>query len=317
MTTSPEGKRRNLILAVEEPEIYMHPQAQRTIRSVFRKIAKGGDQVIFSTHSSLLVDVAYFDEIIRLENNLQNIDGKRTTVSRAYQLPVSRMIEDLEVRYPKLKGTATPASMRDRYSHAYNPRRNEGFFASKIILVEGLTEEYSLPIYADAIPNCAFDPQGISVVECGGKMTMDRLFRIFNELRIPCYMLFDYDSTNSEKDIIDKSKELLALANEKPEAPASLFVADGVACFPHKWEVDLKDEIPDASTKTVKARKALGLSPDNDSGKPLIARYIARDLTSQSPAIVPPSIKRIIERAVMVTWKQSCLRTREGEVAET
>ncbi len=44
MTSSAEGKKRSLILAVEEPELYMHPQAQRTIRRVFRKIAEGGDQ---------------------------------------------------------------------------------------------------------------------------------------------------------------------------------------------------------------------------------------------------------------------------------
>ena len=42
MTSTAEGKMRNLILAVEEPELYMHPQAQRTIRQVFRKIAEGG-----------------------------------------------------------------------------------------------------------------------------------------------------------------------------------------------------------------------------------------------------------------------------------
>ncbi len=34
----------------------------------------------------------------------------------------------------------------------------------------------------DAVKDCAFDPQNISVVECGGKFAMHRLFRIFNEL---------------------------------------------------------------------------------------------------------------------------------------
>ena len=260
ITSSVEGKKRNLILAVEEPELYMHPQAQRTIRRVFRKIAEGGDQVIFSTYSSLLVDVAYFDEIIRLESICEKTDGKKTTASRAGQLPMARMIQDFETRFPNLRGNATHESMRELYSHAYNPRRNEGFFASKIILVEGITEEYSLPIYGDALPNCAFDPQGISVVECGGKGAMDRIFRIFNELHIPCYILFDYDSGNSDKNIIDKSKELLALAGESQDEPQALFVADGVACFPKK------------------------------------------------PAAVPPSLKTIIEKAVAVTWKKSCLQ---------
>ena len=307
MTSSTEGKKRNLILAIEEPELYMHPQAQRTIRQVFRKIAEGGDQVIFSTHSSLLVDVAYFDEIIRMEISAEKTDGKKTMASRAWQLPMSKMVKDLETRFPALKGKATPESMRDRYSHAYNPRRNEGFFASKIILTEGLTEEYSLPIYADALPACSFDPQGISVVECGGKGAMDRLFRIFNELHIPCYILFDYDNGNPDKNIIEKSKELLALAGENQDAPQSLLVADCVACFPTKWESDLKSEIPDIETLTAEARKVLGLS--DDTGKPLIARYIARKITSRSPAVVPPSLKTIIEKAVAVTWKQSCLKT--------
>ncbi len=313
MTSSVEGKKRNLILAVEEPELYMHPQAQRTIRRVFRRIAEGGDQVFFSTHSSLLVDVAYFDEIIRMEGIIEKTDGKKTMVSKAWQLPMPKMIQDLEARFPKTKGSVTPESMRDLYSHAYNPRRNEGFFASKIVLVEGPTEEYSLPIYADALPNCAFDPQGVSVVECGGKGSMDRLFRIFNELHIPCFMLFDYDKDNSDKDIINKSKELLALAGESQDVPSSLLVADRVACFPSKWETDLKSEIPSADSLEDEARKELGLS--NDTGKPLIARYIARKLVSKSPPAVPPSLKKIIEKAVKVTWGKSCLQVPASPVA--
>lgn len=307
MTCAADGKKRNLILAVEEPELYMHPQAQRTIRRVFRKIAEGSDQVFFSTHSSLLVDVAYFDEIIRMETISEHINGKRTTKSTAWQLPMSKLVEDLETRFPGLKGKTTQESMRDRYSHAYNPRRNEGFFASKIILVEGLTEEYSLPIYADAILGSAFDPQGISVVECGGKGAMDRLFRIFNELHIPCYILFDYDTGNSDTNIIHKSKELLTLAGEPQDPPQALFVGDCIACFPKKWETDLRAEIPDIEALTSEARKELGLS--DDGNKPLIARYIARKLTKRSPPVVPPSLKSIIEKAVAITWKQSCLKS--------
>jgi putative ATP-dependent endonuclease of the OLD family len=306
MTFSAKEKKRSLILAVEEPELYMHPQAQRTIRRVFRKIAEGGDQVLFSTHSSLLVDVAYFDEIIRMECIVGTVNGKKTAESRAWQLPMSKMIQDLEIRFPTTKGNVTPESMRDQYSHAYNPRRNEGFFAFKIVLVEGPTEEYSLPIYADSLPNCAFDPQGISAVECGGKGSMDRLFRIFNELHIPCFMLFDYDKGNSDEESIRKSKELLALTGQSQEAPSSLLIADGVACFPSKWETDLKSEIEDVDTLIATARKDLGLN--NDTGKPLIARYIARKLTSRSPSVVPPSLKKIIEKAVAVTWKKSCLQ---------
>ena len=251
--------------------------------------------------------MSYFDEIIRVQANFQILNGKKTMESKGWQLPMSKMIHDLETRHSALKGRVTAESMRDLYSHAYNPRRSEGFFASKIILVEGLTEEYSLPIYADALAGCAFDPQGISVVECGGKGSMDRLFRIFNELHIPCYMIFDYDSGNSDKNITDKSKELLAMAGENQDAPSALLVADGLACFPNKWETNLRNELPDVDTLTANARKDLGLN--DDTSKPLVARYIARVLTARSPAVVPPSLKRIIEKAVAVAWEKSCLQS--------
>lgn len=307
VTGTAAAKKRGLILGIEEPELYMHPQAQRTVRRVFRKIAQGGDQVLFSTHSSLLVDVASFDEIIRLESRIETVAGKKVMQSDAWQLPMARMILDIETRIPKLKGKITADSIRDRYSHAYNPRRNEGFFASKIILVEGLTEEYSLPIYADFVENSAFDSQNISVVECGGKVAMDRLYRIFNELHIPCYLLIDFDVGNADKNITDKSLELLALAGEKPEEPKALVVTDTIACFAKSWEVDLRPETPDVENLTKEARATLGLS--GDSGKPLIARYIARKLTAQKPPSVPPSVKSVLEKAIKVSWKKTCLVT--------
>lgn len=117
MTSAPTGRKRNLILAVEEPELYMHPQAQRTIQQVFRKIAESGDQVLFSTYSSLLVDVAYFDEIIRMECTREQIDRQNPIVSTAWQLPMGKILEDIETRIPSLKGTVPAASIRDLFLH--------------------------------------------------------------------------------------------------------------------------------------------------------------------------------------------------------
>jgi len=200
----PESK-RNFILGIEEPELYMHPQAQRTVRRLFRKIAVAGDQVFFSTHSSHFVDVADFDEIIRVQGQLIGDGGKRTVATSTCHLPISRMVEDEIARHPNLKDKVKPDSIRDYYSHAYNPHRNEGFFAKRIILVEGDTEEYALPIYAEAL-DISLDILGVSIVQCGGKGPMDRLYRIFNELGIPCYMLFDYDKNSTKKEIVEKSK---------------------------------------------------------------------------------------------------------------
>lgn len=301
VTGAGEKKKKPMIFAVEEPELYMHPQAQRNIRKVFRGIADKGDQVMFSTHSSLLLDVAYFDEVIRVESVQEKIHEKNTVRSVIWQLPMEAMIEDLKARHDV---DATDESMRELYSHAYHPNRSEGFFAKRIILVEGATEQYTLPIYAETVGH-PLDSLNISVVDSGGKGTMDRLYRIFNELGIPCFMLFDYDKNNIDKNIVDKSKELLELLGENSASPNKISIGDRVACFPNKWETDLAAEIPDVEKLTADARKEMGLH--GDSGKPLIARYISKKLTSQKPPIVPVSIRSIIEKAVAVKWEKCCL----------
>lgn len=297
-----DDKKRTMIFTVEEPELYMHPQAQRTIRRVLKTISANRDQVIFSTHSALMLDVSDFDQIIRVEAIQETLNGIRTVQSRVWQLSMEAMIQDVEARHPGV--TVTDESIRERYANAYHPMRDEGFFAKSIILVEGATEQYALPIYAEAA-GYHLDTLNISVVDCGGKGCMDRLYRIFNELGIPCYLLFDYDKQSTDHEGLAKSRELMQLFDQSPDPPDTIFIDERIACFPNKWEIDLAGEIADLDTLTTEARSELGLK--GDSGKPLIARYVAKSLISRTPPQIPNSLRLIIEKAVVVPWKQSCL----------
>ena len=134
---------------------------------------------------------------------------------------------------------------------------------------------------------------------------MDRLYRIFNELGIPCYLIFDYDKTSTDSDIIAKSRELLQLFGQPLDPSSTIFISDRVAYFPNKWESDLALEIPDLPVITSEARNKLSLK--DDSGKPLVARYVAKTLTSRAPPEIPNSLRSIIEKATNVTWDKSCL----------
>lgn len=296
------NRTKRMIFAVEEPELYMHPLAQKTIRRIFQNIAKEGDQIIFSTHSALLVDVAGFDEIIRIEAISSIENDKNVLKSKIWQLPIQMMINDLKSRFPDTKPTET--SIRDLYAHAYHPNRSEGFFAKRVILVEGATEQYALPVYADAL-GLSLDNLNISVVDCGGKGQMDRLYRVFNELGIPCYLLFDYDKDNSDKNTIDKSESLLTLLEADPSAPEDVRIEDKYSCFPNKWETTMADQINGIEDLTKEAREFFGFSAD--SGKPLIARYIARKLVSQDPPLIPSVLDEILKKATTVSWEKSCL----------
>jgi predicted ATP-dependent endonuclease of OLD family len=306
VTTRADKAKRTLILGVEEPELYMHPTAQRTIRRVFRDIADGGDQVLFSTHSPLMVDVTYFDEIIRMQATEPTDKGIAISACpKPHQLPVQTLIDNLVAHHKDLEGKISPQSMRERYSHAYTASRNEGFFAKRVILVEGQTEVYALPIYAGAMGK-DLDALGVAVVECGGKQQMDRLYRVFNELGIVCYPVFDYDKGNNKSGVRKASDELLALFN-RPDIidPTTAQVTDSFACFSVKWETDLKPEIAEYEKLVAEAKEFFGL---DDTGKPLVARYIAVKLTQETLPVVPPTIKTIIEKALAAKHAGTCLK---------
>ncbi len=298
MTKRSDVDTRPLILAIEEPELYMHPTAQRTIRKMFRTIADGGDQVVFSTHSPLLVDVAFFDEIVRVES----ADNNERIGAIVHQLPVQKMVEDCENRLPKLIGKVTPESLRERYGHAYTATRNEGFFAKQVILVEGQTESYCLPIYARALGH-DFDSMSLAVIECGGKDQIDRLYRIFNSLGIACYVLFDYDRSNKDSESAKASKALLELFGSTDEPRDQPLITESFACFIETWEKDVNSQIPDYASLSADATKFLGTC-----GKPVTARYVATKLTDGQVPFVPSVLKDIIERAVKVKRGTSCLR---------
>lgn len=304
VTQQPERERRSLILGVEEPELYMHPTAQRTIRRVLRKIAESGDQVMITTHSPLMVDVEFFDEIIRVE---QTEEGS----PKPFQLPVDSLIRDLEARYPNLTGRVTERSVREKYRHAYTTSRNEGFFAKTVVLVEGATEMYALPIYASKM-GIDFDARAISVVECGGKGQIDRMYRVFNELGIPCYVIFDYDLGNNDQGVRRDTRELLSLLGAADfEEPEAAVVGARFSCFRHDWETDLASQIDNYERRKSEAKVALGIS-GNGKGKPLVARYIALEIAQNCEAGVPELLGNIINQIATVSRSSSCLAGASG-----
>ncbi len=54
---------RGLVLLIEEPELYLRPQAQRYFYRLLRTFAGGGNRVLYTTHSPNLLNVARLDEL--------------------------------------------------------------------------------------------------------------------------------------------------------------------------------------------------------------------------------------------------------------
>jgi len=160
-------------VVIEEPEMYLHPQAQRYFFKLLCEMTENNQcQVIYSTHSPIFADVNRF-ESLRL---VRRIKGK-TTVT---------FIEDnkkkaLENEREKLK-----------LGNRFDPARNEILFANKVLLTEGYGDRIAALIIADRL-GIELDAESISIVECGGKDSIVLFVLVCKALKIPFIVFHDED----------------------------------------------------------------------------------------------------------------------------
>jgi predicted ATP-dependent endonuclease of OLD family len=194
-----ERKKQGAIFLIEEPEMFLHPQMQRSLYKTIRNIGKT-NQVIYITHSPHFVTIPDFDEIRIISK------GKDGT-----QIVQSSLPPD-----PKLK---------EKFRKELDPERNELFFAKKLLIVEGDTEKLALPEYAKRL-KADIDRNGGTIIEVGGKRNIIDFAELALSLQIPVGFIYDIDSSDFGKDQKDKEKEYNAMLDEYAKKGVSIWQLD-------------------------------------------------------------------------------------------
>jgi predicted ATPase len=161
------------LLLIEEPELYLRPQAQRYLYRLLRQFSLGGNQTIYSTHSPAFLNVARLDELVFVERLPQ-------TGTRALQPASVSADEDFRVMTE------------------FDAARSELFLARAAVLVEGLTEKLVLPFVFASLGHDA-DREAISIIECGGKPNLPLFAQICKATGVPFLVVHDSDRRASGK----------------------------------------------------------------------------------------------------------------------
>jgi hypothetical protein len=159
-----------LVLLIEEPELYLRPQAQRYLYRLLRDFSLAGNQVIYSTHSPAFLNVTRMEELVFVERLPHG--------TRAVQPEPVSADEDFRVMTE------------------FDAARSEVFLARTAVLVEGLTEKLVLPFVFAALGHDV-DQEAISIVECGGKPNIPLFARICRATGIPFVVVHDSDKKAS------------------------------------------------------------------------------------------------------------------------
>lgn len=177
--------KNEVILLMEEPEIYLHPQMTRKMRDILLDIAKSGDaQVVCTTHSPVFIDLADRHDgllILRRIDEQREIFGCQNTID--------------------LFSSDDEARGRMRMVLNFDSSANEVFFGEMSILVEGDSE---IAAFNAAMERVAKekkksasqiwnDIRNIRLVNCQGKTTIPAFQQVLNAFDISYKVIHDRD----------------------------------------------------------------------------------------------------------------------------
>ncbi len=168
------GTTRTTLLLIDEPELYLHPQAIELVRSSLKKLTGESYQVIFTTHSANMIaqkDVA----------NALLIRWDSTVGTKAYpriKESVEYVIEDADTQAEILFELTNAAKI---------------LFSERIVLAEGKTERIILPkIYKHKFDK-TLDADKMGLVALDSANNMRNAMKILQVMKIPVKAVVDLD----------------------------------------------------------------------------------------------------------------------------
>lgn len=162
-------------LIINEPELHLHPQSQKTLAQTFEKISENiNAQFIISTNSPLFIN----------ENNITN-------VYRVYKNEKS----ESKIICPKITVDYDDATLIHMLKFE---NLSKIFFVSKIILVEGDTDAYFFSYYLNylkTLPERKEKIRDYEVININGKGSLHTWIRFLNKFNIKNFFIGDWDNT--------------------------------------------------------------------------------------------------------------------------
>ena len=244
------GEIEGVVFAIEEPELFLAPQGHRYLRRILRRLAARGNQVVFTTHSPGLLNIAALEEV----NLVRRDDAGVTSIEQLREIDVDDTFRAL---------------------CEFDAERAELLFSRAAILVEGMTEKMTFPFVFQALGHDA-DREQISIVECGGKANIPLFVEICMRARIPYVVVHDSD-LRPDREPVDSEVKLNALIRRRAGARRTVILEpdfEGVAGFRRR---DRKPEL---------AWKRLANASRDELPEPLV-RAVELALASARPG--PPT----------------------------
>ncbi len=164
----------NTILLIDEPELYLHPQAIEVLRDALKTLSTQGYQVIFSTHSPFMITSKDVGNTLLIRKNDTQGTHKRNSLRTAIPTVATTAPSQLELIFS--------------LSHSSNI-----LFSERVILAEGTTENRLLPNIIHKVTSRTIGLHKTALVSMGGSGNTRKAMLVLNTMDIPTKAIVDLD----------------------------------------------------------------------------------------------------------------------------
>lgn len=158
----------------EEPELYLHPNAQKRLFDALEKLSEENNQVFTTTHSPLFFSA--------------DSTGTFVKVKKRYPTNEKPFGELLTINLSK------DLNYKDAFQILCYENNTPAFFANKVLLVEGDSDFIYLKELSKKInPEWNFDNHNIPIIRINGKSNLKRFTDFYNRFETEVFSLVDLD----------------------------------------------------------------------------------------------------------------------------
>ncbi len=162
------------LLLVDEPELYLHPQGVRRLRQSLASLANSGFQVVFSTHSPLMLSRENAADTVVVTKNCE----KGVTVRK----PLRQAVEDA------IDGAQSQSRTLFELSNLA-----EIYFAERVVICEGKTDRRLLPLAYEKLFQQSPDLDHIVFVSLGSCSDIPKALPVLAAMGIRACAVADLD----------------------------------------------------------------------------------------------------------------------------
>jgi putative ATP-dependent endonuclease of the OLD family len=170
---NPDQASRRLLL-IDEPELYMHPQGVRRLRETLRSLSLSGFQVVFSTHSPMMLSRENAADTVVVTKT----GDVGTTALKPLRHAVQSALRDAEAQSRTLFELGNLA---------------EVYFSERVVLCEGKTDRRLLPLAYERLMGHSPELDRITFVSVGSCSDIPKALLVLDAMGIKSCAVADLD----------------------------------------------------------------------------------------------------------------------------